>query len=106
LTAFWIILLVGVFALLQVAYYNKNALKKVHYERHFSEKRVFAGDKVNLVEVLGNNKLIPVPWVRVESRIPSELKFKAQENLEIAMELFTRACSSSADIPVLPAAMR
>lgn len=91
MTAFWIIVIVGIFALLQVAYYNKNALKKVNYERYFSEKRVFAGEKVNLVEILGNSKLIPVPWVRVESRIPSELKFKAQENLEIALELFHKS---------------
>lgn len=91
MTAFWIIILVGVFALIQVAYYNRNALKKVSYERRFSEKRVFAGEKVSLVEVLANDKLIPVPWVRVESRIPSALKFKSQENLEIAMELFHKS---------------
>ena len=91
MTAFWIIIFAGIFALIQVAYYNRNALKKVSYERHFSETRVFAGDKVDLVEVLGNNKLAPVPWVRVESRIPSELKFKSQENLEIAMELFHKS---------------
>ncbi len=91
MTAFWIILIVGVFALLQVAYYNKRALKKVSYKRSFSKDRVFAGEKVDLVEVLSNDKLIPVPWVRVESRIPSELKFKSQENLEIALELFHKS---------------
>lgn len=91
MTAFWIIILVGIFALIQVGYYHRNALKKVSYHRSFSKRRVFAGDKVELVEVLGNGKLMPIPWVRVESRIPSELRFKSQENLEISLELFHKS---------------
>ena len=56
MTAFWIIILVGIFALIQVGYYHRSALKKVSYHRSFSHKRVFAGDKVELVEVLANGK--------------------------------------------------
>jgi uncharacterized protein (DUF58 family) len=88
---FWIIIIVTILALLQVTYYNKRALKSVTYERRFSTNEVFAGDKLELIEILANNKLIPVPWVRVESRMSASLKFKKQENLDINMEQFHKS---------------
>lgn len=91
MTAFWIIIIVGILALLQVAYYQRRALKSVSYSRSFSRPRVFAGEQVELVEVLENNKLAPVPWVRVESRISPALRFKSQENLEIALDSFHKS---------------
>ena len=91
MAAIWIIVIVGVLALAQTIYYNKWGLKKVHYTRSFSKERVFAGEKVELVEVLSNNKLIPVPWVRVESRISSDLRFRRQENMGINMDRFHKS---------------
>lgn len=91
MTAVWIIIIVGMLALLQVLYYQKRALKKVSYTRSFSKKQVFAGEKVELVEVLKNEKLAPVPWVRVESRISPYLRFKSQKNLDIAMDSFHKS---------------
>jgi uncharacterized protein (DUF58 family) len=88
---FWVIILITILALVQVTYYNKNALKAVTYERSFSKHEVFAGDKLELIEVLSNQKLIPVPWARVESRISASLKFKKQENLDINMDLFHKS---------------
>lgn len=91
MTAIWIILIVGFLALAQTIYYNRWGLKKVSYTRSFSKERVFAGEKVELVEVLSNRKLIPIPWVRVESRISSSLRFKRQENMGIAMDRFHKS---------------
>lgn len=91
MTAFWIILIVGILALIQVAYYQRHALRKVSYTRSFSRRRCFAGERVELVEVLRNDKLIPVPWVRVESRVSPNLRFKSQENLDIAMDTFHKS---------------
>lgn len=91
MTAVWIIIIVGVIALLQSFYYNKRGLKNVVYTRCFNKERVFAGEKAELVEVLTNNKLIPVPWLRVESRISSYLRFKQQDNLGIAMDRFHKS---------------
>ena len=88
---FWMIIIVTILALLQVTYYNKRALKAVTYERRFSTNEVFTGDRLELIEILANNKLIPVPWVRVESRISASLKFKKQENLDINMEQFHKS---------------
>ncbi len=90
----WIAALVVLLALGQTLYYNRRALRRVQYSRRFSRDRVFAGEQVELTEVLSNDKLIPVPWVRVESRISSRLRFKRQENLNISMDLFHKSLFS------------
>lgn len=91
MTVFWIIVTISIMVLLQFCYYNKRGLSKVEYERRFSKDEVFAGERLELIEVLTNNKLIPVPWVRVESRMSASLKFKRQENLDINMEQFHKS---------------
>lgn len=50
----------------------------VRYERFFSEPYVFAGQRVILAERLVNAKLLPLPWVRIETMMPSMLRFDNQ----------------------------
>jgi len=87
----WIAVVVVLLAFGQTLYYHRRGLRRVQYARHFSRDRVFAGEEVELTEVLSNDKLLPVPWVRVESRISSRLQFQRQENLNIAMDLFHKS---------------
>ncbi len=87
----WIAVVVVLLALGQTLYYHRRGLRRVTYARRFSRDRVFAGEEVELTEVLSNDKLLPVPWVRVESRISSRLRFQRQENLNIAMDLFHKS---------------
>ena len=87
----WIAVVVVLLALGQTLYYHRRGLRRVQYARKFSRDRVFAGEEVELTEVLSNDKLLPVPWVRVESRISSRLRFQRQENLNIAMDLFHKS---------------
>ena len=91
MAAIWIIVLVAILIFGQTIYYNKKGLSRVHYTRHFSTDRVFAGENVELLEELTNDKLIPVPWVRVESRISSNLRFRRQENMGLSMDLFHKS---------------
>lgn len=91
MTAFWIILIVGIIALLEVAYYQKRALSRVTYTRSFSRPRAFAGEKVELVEVITNEKLAPVPWIRVESRVSAALRFKSGDRLGVAADSFHKS---------------
>lgn len=91
MTPIWIMVIVAVLAILQTVYYNKNGLKKVSYTRRFSKERVFEGEKVELVEVLANGKLIPIPWVRVESRISNHLRFRQQANMGLSMDRFHKS---------------
>jgi uncharacterized protein (DUF58 family) len=60
-------------------------LSRVMYERSFSEKAVYAGEKIEMIEVIGNAKWLPLPWLRVESVIPKALRFGYSDNLEIAV---------------------
>lgn len=55
--------------------WNRTALSKVEYERHFSEARAFAGEALNLSVSLTNRKFLPLAWVHVEDRVPLKLPF-------------------------------
>lgn len=87
----WTIVVVALVAVVQVAYYHKRGLHNVTYTRRFSRHRACEGEKLEFIEQLTNDKLIPVPWVRVESRISSRLKFTRQKDHEISMDRFHRS---------------
>ena len=89
--AVWLILIVGVFAILQSRYYTRVSFKKFHYKRSISKSAVFEGDDLELVEEISNNKLTPLPWLRVESKLSPWLRFRSQENLEILDDRFHRS---------------
>nr|WP_274364937.1 MULTISPECIES: DUF58 domain-containing protein [unclassified Paenibacillus] len=63
--------------------YRRNALKKVAYSRHFSKASAFEGEEIEMVERIVNRKLLPLPWVRLESLIPRGLLFGKQANLDV-----------------------
>ena len=89
--AVWLIIIVGVFAILQSRYYARVSFKKLRYERTISKSAVFEGENLDLVEVIVNNKLTPLPWLRVESKLSPWLRFRSQENLEILDDRFHRS---------------
>ncbi len=91
MTVFRLILVVCLLALCQVALYSRKGLKNIEYKRFFEKKRIYAGETVSLVEVIENNKLLPVPWLRVESAVSPHLHFGRQENLDIQRERFHRS---------------
>lgn len=63
--------------------YRWRALKGIRYRRYFTEQAVFEGDTVEMVEVISNAKLLPLPWLRLESSIAAGLTFGRQSNLNI-----------------------
>jgi len=79
----WLLINAGLLLGLITFIYNRYALKKVGYSRHFSKLSAFAGDEVEMVERIVNRKLLPLPWVRLESMMASGLVFGAQNNLDI-----------------------
>ena len=89
--AVWLIVIVGVFALLQSRYYNKVSFKKLSYTRTVSKPALFEGETLELVEKISNRKLTPLPWLRVESKLSPWLRFRSQENLEILDDRFHRS---------------
>ncbi len=89
--AVWLIIIVGAFAIIQSKYYAKVSFKKLHYERKISKSAVFEGESLDLMEIIANNKLTPLPWLRVESKLSPWLRFRSQENLEILDDRFHRS---------------
>ncbi|NKI22951.1 DUF58 domain-containing protein [Paenibacillus dendritiformis] len=79
----WLILFLGLALAAQGMLYRRWALRRVSYTRTFSKQKLFAGEKVEMTETIGNDKLLPLPWVRLESMMPSALRFGKQQNLEM-----------------------
>jgi uncharacterized protein (DUF58 family) len=48
-------------------------LRRLRYERHFSEQRALFGEKLTLSLVIENAKLLPLPWVEIEDNVPRRL---------------------------------
>lgn len=67
---------------------RKYGLSKVSIERKFDTLHANFGQTVHLIETISNRKLLPVPWLKVESRIDSGLKFGLQEDLNILQDEF------------------
>lgn len=63
--------------------YRRRALARVGYDRYFSTDTCFEGDEVQLIERISNNKLLPVPWLRLEAMMHVSLEFQRQSNLSI-----------------------
>ncbi|MBO4298017.1 MAG: DUF58 domain-containing protein [Clostridia bacterium] len=70
----WILVSVGIVILAQGVLAALFGLKNVGYDRRFSRRSAYEGEQVELVEVIRNRKILPVPWVRVESRISPFLR--------------------------------
>ncbi|MDR2656901.1 MAG: DUF58 domain-containing protein, partial [Oscillospiraceae bacterium] len=65
-------LLLGV---LQSIVFRKAGPAGLTYSRSFSRANAFEGETIELVEVIRNAKILPVPWLRVESRMSPTLAF-------------------------------
>jgi len=63
--------------------YRFFSLKGVTYRRFFDRHHAFQGDEIALVEVIENKKLLPLPWVRIESIIDPSLVFLKYTDLKI-----------------------
>src|SRR5438067_13077779 len=53
-------------------------LEHVHYSRQFSEQKVLFGEEITLSLSVENAKLLPLPWLEVEDRVPRALTMSGQ----------------------------
>ena len=79
MSVLWLAVLTIVLAALQAAIFRIFNLKKLSYNRRFSVKAGYEGQKCELLEEIKNEKPLPVPWLRAESRIPRELSFEKEK---------------------------
>lgn len=64
-----IIVLIIIFLLIyfvQNTIYNKYALSRLEYKCTFSTEEAVQGDEIELIEVIKNDKLLPLPWFKTE----------------------------------------
>ncbi|MEF3303964.1 DUF58 domain-containing protein [Paenibacillus sp. GYB003] len=85
----WLLFVTAIVLYAQGKLYQWTALRGVTYKRQFDVRSCFQGEEVQLIEVISNRKLLPLPWLRLESLMQSGLRFGSQSNLDISSgELF------------------
>ncbi len=82
MNAVWIVVSAAIIAGLQSIIFSIFNLRSLSYRRFLSKKHVHEGEKVQLVEEIRNTKLLPIPWLRAESRISPYLRFGKQQSAE------------------------
>lgn len=87
----WMILVGGAIIGIQAAIFGRYGIRRLRYTRKFSSRELFAGESLEMIEELENHKWLPVPWLRVESRMPPSLLFGAQSNLQIEGDRYHRS---------------
>ncbi len=59
--------------------WNRLALRSLHYERIFSERRAFQGETLDLTLRVSNLKLLPVGWLQIEDQFPLDVPLLEEE---------------------------
>ncbi|MEK5396856.1 DUF58 domain-containing protein [Paenibacillus sp. FSL K6-2859] len=80
----WFIFITIALLFLLAVIYEWNGLKALSYTRYFSTKVAYEGDNLEMIEEIVNAKLLPLPWLRLESSIARGLAFGSQDNLGIS----------------------
>lgn len=78
----WFIFVTLIVIGMQSYIYSKWGLSRVEYARSFSEVAVFEGEEINMTDEIANKKLLPIPWLRLESKINENLQFKRRNQVD------------------------
>jgi uncharacterized protein (DUF58 family) len=88
----WLIVILLLVIFGQGIMYSKWGLKGISYTRDFTKKTVYEGDTIEMVDQIENKKLLPIPWIRLESKMSAHLlNEEANEN---GGEIFHRSLFS------------
>ena len=66
----------------------KFGLYKVSLERSFDTIHAAFGQEIHLIEKISNNKILPVPCLKVESKIDRSLQFGRLKDLNILQDMY------------------
>ncbi len=81
----WLIRILTVCAVLiacEIILFSKAGMRGISYTRRFSSRYSYVGDEVFLLEVLTNNRPLPLPLLSVESKIDPALEILSSQELE------------------------
>ncbi|MBO7358491.1 MAG: DUF58 domain-containing protein [Clostridia bacterium] len=79
MSVLWLVVLTALFGAAQALLFAWFNYKQLSYNRYFAKNTAFRGEQTELIERIRNEKLLPVPWLRAESRIPEAIVFSADE---------------------------
>lgn len=65
------------------------AIKRLTCRRAFSRPTAFEGEQGEMIEIVRNDTPLPIPWLRIESRISPYIRLGKQENLLVGGEAYT-----------------
>ncbi len=89
-----IVLALPLLILIEGFIYKRFLLKGMIYKRSISEASAFEGQKIYLIEEIENNSLLPIPWMKAESRISPNLQLASAKNMEHVEEGYHRSVFS------------
>lgn len=72
----WIMFVTILLIYMQGVLFQRWGLAKITYNRKFNKEAVFEGQHVELIDQIANEKILPLPWVRLESKINLNLEIK------------------------------
>lgn len=78
----WFIVLLILFIYGQSYLYAKWGLKKIIYKRHFNKQAVFVGQGITLIDEIINHKLLPIPWIRLESKMDRSIQTRGESQFD------------------------
>lgn len=85
LALFWMMLTGTILVAVQALVIGRLSLRGVRYSRSFNKNRCYAGDDLELIEVIENDKRMPIPWIRLESEFPAVFRFRGTASLKLEM---------------------
>lgn len=78
MSVLWLVALTIAFAVFQGMVFRYYNFRRLSYSRRFDKTCAYEGERVELLENIENKKMLPVPWLRAESRIPKQLAFEKE----------------------------
>lgn len=78
----WIIVVLLAVIFLQGMLYSKFGLRGIGYQRQFKQEAVFAGETIEMVDQITNQKLLPLPWLRLEVKMSPYLMKEGEKTAD------------------------
>lgn len=76
--------------------WDSYALKNIQYHREFKHQRVFEGDHNQLITEVVNQKVLPLPWLKLTTLVPWQFEFIGSKTAQVrADELAEHSMVSS-----------
>lgn len=81
----WMMLTGIILVTLQAQLLGRFSMRGIRYNRSFNHDRCHAGGDLEMIEVIENDKRLPVAWLRLESEFPAAFRFRGQPSQKMEL---------------------